>query len=239
MTKASTKDDFLVDLMSGTYGFPHPANMFGWLGDNVNPAWYMTEFQGAPVYYRNGNPLSGLMGAFTGKPATGGGSGTPKPSEPWQRQNPTNVTDLLRQLSANAGEIGMPGGYVGGVQIPAYRTDGPQLPAINNPDMRTYGRTPGYGEATFYRQSMQGGMAPIAAMSPLGVPEDWKPNTAPAPTTPAPTAPKPTTPTAPKPTAPKPTAPTNAAPPWMPKPGGAAKTPEQQLLEYLNAIGNR
>lgn len=113
--------------------------------------------------------LSDLMKQFTGS------IGTTPASEAWRRQLPTDTTQLLRQLSFNVGEIGMPGGYVGGVQMPSYQMPGPQLPAINNPDMSKYGRQPGYGEANFYQQSMKGGMTPIAAMSPLGVPEGWAP----------------------------------------------------------------
>lgn len=95
-------------------------------------------------------------------------------SESWRRELPTDTTQLLRQLSFNTGEMGMPGGYVGAVQMPSYQTGG-NLPAINNPDMSKYGQQPGYGEATFYQQSMKGGMTPVAAMSPLGVPEGWNP----------------------------------------------------------------
>lgn len=114
----------------------------------------------------NNNPtLAALMKQYTTTPTT--------PSTPdWRRQLPTDTSQLLRQLAFNAGEMGMPGGYVGAVQLPAYGTN---LPSINNPDMSTYGQAPGYGEATFYQQSMKGGMTPIAAMSPLGVPEGWNP----------------------------------------------------------------
>ena len=116
--------------------------------------------------------LSDLMKQFTGS------IGTTPASDLWRRSLPTDTTQLLRQLSFNAGEMGMPGGFVGGVQMPSYQMGGnssQQLPAINNPDMSKYGRQPGYGEANFYQQSMKGGMAPIAAMSPLGVPEGWAP----------------------------------------------------------------
>jgi hypothetical protein len=118
---------------------------------------------------KNNTTLANLIKQFTGS------LGTPTGSQDWRRQMPADSTQLLRQLSYNAGEMGMPGGYVGGVQMPSYQTGGPQLPAINNPNMATYGQQPGYGEATFYQQSMKGGMAPIAAMSPLGVPEGWNP----------------------------------------------------------------
>lgn len=90
----------------------------------------------------------------------------------WRRVMPTDTSQLLKQLSYNAGEMGMPGGYVGAIQLPAY---GETQPPVNNPDMSKYGQAKGLGEATFYQQSMNGGMAPIAAMSPLGVPEGWNP----------------------------------------------------------------
>ncbi|MEN6539136.1 MAG: hypothetical protein ABFC67_05950 [Mizugakiibacter sp.] len=210
----------------------HPLNIMS--GTPFQP----DTFNGRPVQYYN-NGLSGLLSQFTGNPAP---APAPKPVESWQTQTPANVTELLRQLSANAGQMAMPGGPVGGVQQGAF---GSNLPAINNPDMRTYGRTPGYGEATFFRQSMQGGMAPIAAMSPVGVPQNWNP-TGSAPTTPA-TPPKPTTPTAaPKPAAaaPKPTPRPTAPPPIVPRPiapwsRSAQGTTEQQLIDYLNMIGRR
>jgi hypothetical protein len=68
--------------------------------------------------------------------------------------------------------MGMPGGNVGAVQKPAFGTMGQ---AVIPQDMRTYGQAPNMGEATFFQQSMNGGMAPIAAMSPLGVPAGWNP----------------------------------------------------------------
>lgn len=106
-------------------------------------------------------------GTAAKKPATN----TPA-ADAWRRQMPTNVTDLLRQLSVNVGELGMPGGYVGAVQLPAYGSGG--TPTMT-PDMLHYGQQPNLGEATFYQQSMKGGMTPIAAMSPLGVPQGWNP----------------------------------------------------------------
>lgn len=115
---------------------------------------------------RNNPALAALISQFTGS------SSTPQPSQAWRRENPTSTSQLLRQLSFNVGETGMPGGYVGAVQLPSY---GSGAAPVNNPDMRTYGRTPNLGEATFYRQSMKGGMTPIAAMSPMGVPEGWNP----------------------------------------------------------------
>lgn len=100
------------------------------------------------------------------------GQGQQAADASWRRVMPTDTSQLLKQLSYNAGEMGMPGGYVGAVQLPAY---GETQPPVNNPDMSTYGQAPGLGEATFYRQSINGGMAPIAAMSPLGVPAGWNP----------------------------------------------------------------
>lgn len=119
------------------------------------------------------NPaIKDLIDKYT-QGAGGGTPGTPKPpADPWRREMPTDTSQLMRQLSFNAGEMGMPGGYVGAVQIPAY---GSTQPPVNNPDMTTYGQQPGIGEATYYMQSMNGGMAPIAAMSPLGVPAGWNP----------------------------------------------------------------
>lgn len=99
-------------------------------------------------------------------------AGQPSEEDKWRREMPTDTSQLLKQLSYNAGEMGMPGGYVGAIQLPAYGST--QAP-VNNPDMSKYGQADGIGEATFYQQSMKGGMAPIAAMSPLGVPEGWKP----------------------------------------------------------------
>lgn len=69
--KIKSKDKGFNDMMSGGYGqMPHPVNMFGWLGDNVNPAWYMTGFKGSPVQMRSGG-----MGL-------GGGSSAPAPAAP-------------------------------------------------------------------------------------------------------------------------------------------------------------
>lgn len=99
-------------------------------------------------------------------------SGSGSTDDAWRRKMPTDTSQLLKQLSYNAGEIGMPGGYVGAVQLPAY---GSNQPPVNNPDMSKYGQAPGIGEASFYQQSVNGGMAPIAAMSPLGVPAGWNP----------------------------------------------------------------
>lgn len=99
-------------------------------------------------------------------------NGGKNPDDVWRRVMPTDTSQLLKQLSYNAGEMGMPGGYVGAVQLPAY---GETQPPVNNPDMSKYGQAPGLGEATFYQQSIKGGMTPLAAMSPLGVPQGWNP----------------------------------------------------------------
>lgn len=87
---------------------------------------------------------------------------------------PNSPTQVLRQLSANAGQMGMPGGYTGAVQLPAYAPGRTAKPVLN-PDMRTYGQQPNMGEARFFTQSMTGGMTPIASMTPLGVPQNWNP----------------------------------------------------------------
>ena len=112
--------------------------------------------------------LASLIKQYTASP----NPNAPAPDAAWRRVNPTDTSQLLRQLSFNVGEMGMPGGYVGAVQLPAY---GSGLPPVNNPDMKTYGQTPGYGEATFYQQSMKGGMTPVSALSPMGVPQGWNP----------------------------------------------------------------
>lgn len=116
--------------------------------------------------------IADLIKQYTDKLSSTGTGGTTATDEAWRRTMPTNTTQLMKQLSYNAGEMGMPGGYIGAVQQPAYGST--QAP-VNNPDMTKYGQAPGIGEATFYRQSMNGGMAPIAAMSPLGVPAGWNP----------------------------------------------------------------
>lgn len=117
------------------------------------------------------NPsIASLMSQYTsGLTTTSTNQAT---QDAWRRVMPTNTSQLLKQLSYNAGETGMPGGYVGAIQLPAY---GSTQPPVNNPDMTKYGQGNGIGEATFYQQSIKGGMAPIAAMSPLGVPEGWNP----------------------------------------------------------------
>lgn len=90
----------------------------------------------------------------------------------WWQQMPAGVVELLRQLSVNVGQMPMPGGHVGSVQRPAFGAPGQP---VMNPDMRTYGQTPGMGEATYFTQSMTGGMTPISAVSPIGVPAGWNP----------------------------------------------------------------
>lgn len=160
-------DQFMKDLFGTSYSGssgstpPKPTPTYTPIGGYSAADWekLMTMSQ-------KDKKLADLISQFTG--AT-----TAKSAEDvWRRRNPTDNTELLRQLSFNAGEMGMPGGYVGGVQLPAY---GSNLQPVSNLDPASYGRTPGYGEATFYQQSMKGGMAPISAMSPMGVPQDWKP----------------------------------------------------------------
>jgi len=88
----------------------------------------------------------------------------------WAKTLPPNIVYLLRQLSANAGATAMPGGLVGAVQIPAF---GSGRQPVMNPDPLNYGQ--GGGEATFFNQLMRGGMGPIAAQSPIGIPRGWNP----------------------------------------------------------------
>jgi hypothetical protein len=133
---------------------------------NPPPGFTSSQWKQLLSLSKNNPTLTNLISQFTGSLTT------PQPSQAWRRENPTNTSQLLRQLSFNAGEMGMPQGYVGGVQLPAYGTG---LPAQMLTDTKNYGRQPGYGEANFFQQSMKGGMAPIAAMSPLGVPEGWNP----------------------------------------------------------------
>jgi hypothetical protein len=140
--------------------------------NNPPPGFSSEQWKRLLDMSKNNTGLADLIKQFTGS------IGTTTATDAWRRTLPTDTTQLSRQLSFNAGEMGMPGGYVGAIQMPSYRMGGDssqQLPPINNPDMSKYGRQPGYGEATFYQQSMKGGMAPIAAMSPLGVPEGWAP----------------------------------------------------------------
>lgn len=156
-------------------------DMVSWISELTNSQLSGYPYKTASAYGGSGSKsgssggssqnssLQKLIDQFTAAVSAGNSQNA------WRRSLPTDTTQLLRQLSANVGELGMPGGYVGAVQMPSYQMPGPQLPAINNPNMATYGRQPGYGEATFYQQSMKGGMTPIAAMSPLGVPEGWNP----------------------------------------------------------------
>lgn len=133
---------------------------------NPPPGFTSSQWSQLLSLGKNNSTLSNLLKQFTTSLST------PATSQAWRREMPKDNTQLLRQLSFNAGEMGMPGGYVGAVQMPAF---GSSAQPVNNPDMATYGQQPGLGEATFFQQSMKGGMAPIAAMSPLGVPEGWNP----------------------------------------------------------------
>ena len=135
---------------------------------NPPPGFTSSQWQQLLSMSKNNSALSNIIKQFTTSLST------PQPDQTWRREMPKDNTQLLRQLSFNTGEMGMPGGYVGAVQMPSFQF-GTQNPAINNPNMGSYGQQPGYGEATFYQQSMKGGMAPIAAMSPLGVPAGWNP----------------------------------------------------------------
>lgn len=92
------------------------------------------------------------------------------PLPDWAKRAPTDTTELLRQLSANVGQMAMPGGPVGSVTQGPYGSG--QAPQMGF-DPATYGQ--GNGEATFFQQSMQGGMTPIAGLAPLGVPMGWNP----------------------------------------------------------------
>ncbi|MFT3987176.1 hypothetical protein [Aestuariivirga sp.] len=99
--------------------------------------------------------------------------GNPLPT--WATRQPVDTTELLRQLSGNVGQSAMPGGYVGAVQIPAWNSGGVASQGI---DPLTYGQT-GTGQpngaATFFQQTVNGGMAPVSALSPLGVTKGWNP----------------------------------------------------------------
>lgn len=113
----------------------------------------------------NDDPLQKLLRLFMGGAQRG-------PMPTWATSQPNDTTQLLRQLSANAGQMPMPQGPVGAVQQPAF---GSNRAPIQNPNMHTYGRKPGMGEATFFQQSTRGGMTPISALTPLGVPAVWNP----------------------------------------------------------------
>ncbi len=88
----------------------------------------------------------------------------------WATRAPTDTTELLRQLSGNVGQMTMPGGPTGAVTLPAWGS-GEQAQVGFDP--KTYGQ--GAGEATFFGQSTRGGMTPLSAISPLGVPQGWNP----------------------------------------------------------------
>ena len=94
------------------------------------------------------------------------------PVPDWAKEQPTSIAQLLRQLSANAGQSAMPGGMVGAVQTRPFGSGGDARMLTN---MTGYGQQPNSGEATFYRQSIKGGMTPVSAVSSLGVPEKWRP----------------------------------------------------------------
>lgn len=118
-----------------------------------------------PGQNNGGNAFHQLLQTFLG----GSGRG---PLPGWATQQPNSITQLLRQLSANAGQMPMPGGPVGAVRQQAF---GSGRQPIQNPNMATYGSQPGSGEATFFQQSTRGGMSPISALTPLGVPNGWNP----------------------------------------------------------------
>ncbi len=125
-----------------------------WMGTSPDPT------QGG-----NTDSLKKLLQLFMG-----GSSRGPLPG--WTTRQPLNTTELQRQLSANAGQMPMPNGMVGAVQQPSF---GSPAQATQGIDPRTYGRKPGMGEATFFQQSTRGGMTPVSAISPLGVPLTWNP----------------------------------------------------------------
>lgn len=126
---------------------------------------------GADRYPTNKPPASdGKGGLDKLLQAILGGDTGPVPG--WAARKPQDMGELLRQLSGNAGQMAMPGGQVGAVRIPAFGAGGsPQMGTGG----ATYGRQPGLGEATFFQTSMKGGMTPISAVSPLGVPQGWAP----------------------------------------------------------------
>lgn len=119
----------------------------------------------------NGDKYKPIGQLPPGFPMPRGGM-SPDSNQQWRRSMPSDTSQLLRQLSYNVGEMPMPGGYVGAVQIPSY---GSGVKPVNNPDMSKYGQAPGLGEATFYQQSMYGGMTPVSALRPVGVPSNWNP----------------------------------------------------------------
>lgn len=113
----------------------------------------------------------------TSQPIVNKPSGSPqKPA--WAKRMPTNGTDAARQMSMNAGMLGMPGGQVGAVRLPPVGSDAKPTMAF---DPFHYGMSPNYGEATFFQQNMRGGVSPISAIAPIGVPKNWNPGVAPKP----------------------------------------------------------
>ena len=118
----------------------------------------------------------------------GGGASNPPPANPggtpnnapktetiipdWAKRLPTNANNAARQMGMNAGKVAMPGGVGGAVWIPRVGTD--KNPTFNIKPA-TYGMNPNYGEATFFQEGMNGGVAPIAAFKSLGVPKNWNP----------------------------------------------------------------
>lgn len=90
----------------------------------------------------------------------------------WAKHLPQNGTNAARQMSMNAGRVAMPGGATGAVWIPRVGTDAQPTMDI---DPATYGMRNNYGEATFFQQAMNGGVAPIAAFNSLGQPKAWNP----------------------------------------------------------------
>lgn len=149
-------------------------------GKNPPPGFTADQWRRLIRMSKNNPSIFDLMNQYTKNLSNGGsggsgggsGSGSNPVEDAWRRVMPTNTSQLMKQLSYNVGETGMPQGYVGAIQLPAY---GETQPPVNNPDMSKYGQASGLGEATFYQQSIKGGMTPIAAMSPLGVPADWNP----------------------------------------------------------------
>lgn len=88
----------------------------------------------------------------------------------WATRTPSKIKEILRQLSANAGQNFMPGAPVGAVRQGPF---GSNMQPQKKFDPLTYGQTG--GEATFFSQAMGGGMAPLAALMNLGVPNKWDP----------------------------------------------------------------
>ena len=87
----------------------------------------------------------------------------------WAFRAPMSIDELLRQLSANSGQPGMPGGKGGDVRKPAFgSTQAPQ----QNVDPAHYGETG--GETTFFNQSQLGGMKPVTSVPGQG-PAGWNP----------------------------------------------------------------